>query len=81
MNLLKRAHEFLIALAHASGRCPSSLFLKKIEVSFDTAPFGWGGFAIIYAGTYDDRAVALKSLRLIDYSARSQCKERIQRVG
>jgi hypothetical protein len=77
MKLLKRAHKILIELAYASEKCPSSLFLKKIEVSFDAGPFDSGGFAAIYAATYDGQAVALKFLHRFSHS---QCKEQIQRV-
>ncbi|KAK7680331.1 hypothetical protein QCA50_016571 [Cerrena zonata] len=68
---------FLIRLSRDSGFLPSSLFLNAV-VDIDRDPFGGGAFADIFLAKHNGKAVALKRLRMFQYSTDQQKKDHVK---
>ena len=61
----------LIVLRKTCGQCgilPTSCVLSEGLAKTDDHPFGRGGFADIWPGTYNDCEVAIKALRIYQTS-------------
>jgi hypothetical protein len=62
-ELLHISQRLIVDLGRISGALPSSLLIKGVTLTSNTAVTG-GAFADIYRGRYQGRCVALKRLRV-----------------
>jgi hypothetical protein len=68
-HLLRRPVVYLlIKLASVSQQLPSSLYIDGADIGEHRDPKRWGGFADVYLGVYEGRKVALKKLKISDWS-------------
>ncbi|KAF7340963.1 Kinase-like protein [Mycena sanguinolenta] len=70
----RMARRIIRKLVCSSDKLPSALFITGITGKEDHPTFG-GGFADIYRASYDDRVVALKYMRVVQYMRGSDLRD------
>jgi hypothetical protein len=63
----RRALYLLLKLSSSSRQLPKSLFIYDVDIGSSRDPVYKGGFADIFRGTFQGRAIAVKRLYLEDH--------------